>query len=214
MTAEVSSSTAENPLSIASLESLDQMTEEEFVQWCDEDVRAEYVDGKVIIMTPESTRDERARWSIGGVLRDFVEYHDLGEVFGPNLQIRLRPRLRRIPDLLFISKAQLHLLQEAHFEGAPDLAMEIVSPDSQERDKQDKYQEYEAFGIREYWIIAPLTRQIDVYHLTDQGKYELLLPESGVYHSRAIPGFFLNPQWLWGDPRPKKLDILRELGLL
>ena len=41
-------------LSIAALESTASMTEDEFVEWCDEDVRAEYVDGKVIIMPPES----------------------------------------------------------------------------------------------------------------------------------------------------------------
>ena len=201
-------------LSIAALESIAAMTEDEFVEWCDEDVRAEYIDGKVIIMPPESVRDERMRWSIGSLLRDFVEHHDLGEVFGPNLQIRLRPRLRRIPDLLFISRERLHLLEEAHLEGAPELAMEIVSPDSQERDEDDRYKEYEAFGIREYWIIAPLAEQIDVYRLSDQHKYEPLLPDaSGVYHSAVIPGFFVNPQWIWRQPPPKKRDILRELGV-
>ena len=201
-------------LSIAALKSIASMTEDEFVEWCDEDIRAEYVDGKVIIMTPESVRDERMRWSLGTILGLFVEHHDLGEVFGPNLQIRLRPRLRRIPDLLFISRQRLHLLEEAHFEGAPELAMEIVSSDSQERDEEDKYKEYETFGIREYWIIAPLVKRIDVYHLSDQRKYEPLLPDaSGVYHSAAIPGFFVNPQWIWRQPPPKKRDILRELGI-
>ena len=201
-------------LSITSLESIASMTEDEFVEWCDEDIRAEYVDGKVIIMTPESVRDERMRWSIGTILGLFVEHHDLGEVFGPNLQIRLRPRLRRIPDLLFISHERLHLLEEAHFEGAPELAMEIVSSDSQERDEDDKYKEYEAFGIREYWIIAPLAERIDVYHLSEQRKYEPLLPDaSGVYRSAVIPGFFVNPQWIWHQPPPKKRDILRELGV-
>ncbi|MCZ6678404.1 MAG: Uma2 family endonuclease [Candidatus Poribacteria bacterium] len=201
-------------LSIATLKSLDSMTEEEFVQWCDEDVRAEYVYGKVIVMSPESVRDERMRWFIGSLLRDFVEYYDLGEIFGPNLQIRLQSRLRRIPDLMFIAREHLHQLRESHFEGAPDLAMEIVSSDSRERDEQDKYQEYEAFGIREYWIIAPLTEQIDVYRLTDHGTYEPLLPASGVYHSTVIPGFFLNSQWLRQQPPPKKRNILREFGIL
>ena len=201
-------------LSIAALESTASMTEDEFVEWCDEDIRAEYVDGKVIIMTPESVRDERMRWSIGTIWGLFVEHHDLGEIFGPNLQIRLRPRLRRIPDLLFISHERLHLLEEAHFEGAPDFAMEIVSPDSKERDEDDKFKEYEAYGIREYWIIAPLSKRIDVYHLSDQGKYEPLLPDaSDIYHSAVIPGFFVNPQWIWRQPPPKKRDILRELGI-
>ena len=201
-------------LSVVALESTASMTEDEFVEWCDEDIRAEYVDGKVIIMTPESVRDERMRWSIGTILGLFVEHYDLGEVFGPNLQIRLRPRLRRIPDLLFIPHERLHLLEEAHFEGAPDFAMEIVSPDSKERDEDDKFKEYEAYGIREYWIIAPLAKQINVYRLSDQGKYDPLLPDiSGIYYSAVIPGFFVNPQWIWRQPPPKKRDILRELGI-
>lgn len=201
-------------LSIAALESTASMTEDEFVEWCDEDIRAEYVDGKVIVMTPESVQDERMRWNIGTILGLFVEHHDLGEVFGPNLQIRLRPRLRRIPNLLFISQERLHLLEEAHFEGAPDLAMEIISQDSKERDEDDKFKEYEAFGIPEYWIIAPLSKRIDVYRLSDQGKYDPLLPDaSDIYHSAVIPGFFVNPQWIWRQPPPKKRDILRELGI-
>ena len=200
--------------SIAALKSIASMTEDEFVEWCDEDIRAEYVDGKVIIMTPESVGDERVRWFIGTILGLFVEHHDLGEVFGPNLQIRLRPRLRRIPDLLFISHERLHLLEEAPFEGAPDLAMEIVSQDSKERDEDDKYKEYETCGIREYWIIAPLSKRIDVYHLSDRGEYEPLLPDaSSVYRSTVIPGFFVNPQWIWRQPPPRKRDILHELGI-
>ena len=200
-------------LSIATAKSLDRMTETEFVAWCDEDVRAEYVDGKVIIMSPESVNDERLRWFIGTILQIFVESHGLGEIFGPNLQIRLRPRLRRIPGLLFISRARLHLLKETHFEGAPDLAIEIVSPKSRERDEQDKYQEYEAAGIHEYWVIAPLEKRVDLFRLTAEGKYEPSPLEDSVHHSTVIPGFFLKPEWLWHQPTPKKRDILIELGL-
>jgi Uma2 family endonuclease len=200
-------------LSTATAKSLDGMTETEFVAWCDEDVRAEYVDGKVIIMSLESVSDERLQWFIGTILQIFVESHDLGEIFGPNLQIRLKPRLRRIPDLLFISRARLHLLKETHFEGAPDLAIEIVSPKSEERDERDKYREYEAAGIHEYWVIAPLEKRVDLHRLTAEGKYEPFPLKAGGYHSTVIPGFFLKPKWLWCQPTPKKRDILIELGL-
>jgi Uma2 family endonuclease len=82
--------------------------------------------------------------------------------------------------------------------------MEIISYDSQERDRQEKYQEYQAAGVREYWLIAPLTQRIDVYCLITEGRYEPLTPESGGYRSAVIPGFFINPQWLWGRPvRPQ-----------
>ena len=93
--------------------------------------------------------------------------------------------------------------------------MEIVSSDSQERTEADKYKKYEAFGIREYWNIAPLAKRINAYRLSDQRKYEPLPPDaSGVYRSAVIPGFFVNPQWIWCQFPPKKRDILRKLGIL
>lgn len=191
------------------------MTEEEFVAgYRDEDVKAEFVDGRVIIVPPESRQDEKIRWFVGKVLGIFIECHNLGEVYGPNLTARLRVGLRRVPDLLFVSSDRLPLLQENHIEGAPDLAMEIVSPDSAARDWHDKYLEYEATGVREYWVIDPRVRRVDVYHLNDAGRYEALPLEEGIYRSRVVPGFWLRPDWLWQEPLPGTLDILRELGLL
>lgn len=65
-----------------------------------------------------------------------------------------------------------------------------------------------------YWIIAPLVKQINAYRLSDPGKYEPLPADaSGVYRSAVIPGFCVNPQWIWHQPPPKKCDILRELGI-
>lgn len=191
------------------------MTEEEFVAgYRDEDVKAEFVDGRVIIVPPESRQDEKIRWFVGKVLGIFIECHNLGEVYGPNFTARLRVGLRRVPDLLFVSSDRLPLLQENHIEGAPDLAMEIVSPDSAARDWHDKYLEYEATGVREYWVIDPRVRRVDVYHLNDAGRYEALPLEEGIYRSRVVPGFWLRPDWLWQEPLPGTLDILRELGLL
>ncbi|MBI2875267.1 MAG: Uma2 family endonuclease [Candidatus Tectomicrobia bacterium] len=191
------------------------MTEEEFVACCrDEDVKAEFVDGRVIIVPPESRRDEAIRWFVGTVLHIFVEHHHLGEVYGPNLTARLRVGLRRVPDLLFISHDRLSLLRESHLEGAPDLTLEIVSPDSAARDWHDKYLEYEAAGVREYWVIDPQVQRMDVYQLNETGRYEALPQEEGVYRSAAVPGFWLRPDWLWQEPLPGTLEILRELGVL
>jgi len=131
------------------------MTEEEFEAWCDEDVRAEYVDGEVIVHTPASTRHNDVMWFLGTLLNLFASHHDLGRVLGPELQVRLRPGLRRVPDLFFVAKARADIIHEKHIEGAPDLVIEIVSPDSVVRDWREKYFEYEAAGIREYWVIDP-----------------------------------------------------------
>jgi len=130
------------------------MTEEEFEAWCDEDVRAEYVDGEVIVHTPVSTRYNDVMWFLGTLLNMFVSHHGLGRVYGPELQVRLRPGLRRVPDLLFVAKARTEIIHERHVEGAPDLVIEIVSPDSVVRDWREKYFEYEAAGVQEYWVIV------------------------------------------------------------
>jgi Uma2 family endonuclease len=190
-----------------------RMTEEEFVAWCDEDTRAEFADGEVIPLSPESWQDEQLRWFIGSVLRTFVEQRGLGIISGPNFQTRLRVGLRRIPDLLFVSQERAHLLQKNHLEGAPDMVMEIVSPDSVARDYREKYLEYEQAGVREYWIVDPQSKRVDVYYL-EKGRYIAQKKKRGAYHSKVVAGFFLRPQWLWQQPLPSVLDTLRTLGVL
>jgi Uma2 family endonuclease len=190
------------------------MTEEQFVEWCDEDVRAEFVDGEVIVLSPEMKWDERIRWFVGQVLGIFVRERELGEVFGPNYQTRLRTGLRRVPDLLFVSRERSQVALAGHLEGPPDATFEIVSRGSVTRDVRDKFYEYQKAGVREYWLIMPLEQKVEVYHLNPKGRYEPLPLTEGDYHSTVIEGFFLRPEWLWQEPLPNPLDILGELGIL
>ena len=190
------------------------MTEEEFVDWCDADTRAEYVDGEVIVMSPESGVSEDSRWFVGVILRTYVEAKNLGLMRGPNFQVRLRRGLRRVPELLFISNERLGIVQPNHLEGAPDLAMEIVSPDSVERDWREKYSEYQASGVREYWVIDPQNQRVEVYGLAASGEYQHIALEDGAFHSQVVPGFWLRPEWLWQRPLPSALDVLRVIGVL
>lgn len=187
------------------------MTEAEFIAWMDEDVKAEFVDGKAVIMSPESSKSERLRWFIGALLRMFVEHHRLGEVFGPNFRIRLKQRLWRVPDLLFVAQERLHLVKETYLDGAPDLVMEIVSLDSLARDWREKYLDYEQAKVREYWVIDSQSKRADVYSLNESGRYEALSLKEGVYRSRVVSGFFLRPDQLWQETLPKTIDMLREL---
>lgn len=190
------------------------MAEEEFVAWCDEDTRAEYVDGEVIIMSPESVVSETVRGFLYKVLSWFVETHELGMVFGPHLQVRLRPGLWRVPDLIFISHGRQHLLRPNHLEGAPDLVMEIVSDDSVERDWRTKYHEYEQAGVREYWVIDPPHQRVGVYRLNEAGRFEDVPIQEGAFHSSVVNGFWIRPEWLWREPLPNTAEISRILGVL
>ncbi len=188
------------------------MTEDEFVAWCDEDVKAEWVDGEVVIMSPASYKHVAiAGWLIR-VLGDFVEDRDLGEVLGIEFMIRLaRQRRRRVPDILFVARERLGLLRPNHLEGAPDLAMEIVSPDSQTRDREDKFADYQKGGVREYWIIDPIEEELTAFALGANRRYAAIEPVDGRVHSAVLPGFFLRPEWLWRSPLPRKADALRSM---
>ena len=198
----------------AEMTSVGPMTEEEFVAWCDEDIKAEYVDGEVIVYTPVSRRHDELTWLLGTLLKLFVEKNELGSIHGPGLQVRLRAGLRRVPDLVFISRETRDILQDAHVEGAPDLIVEIVSPDSEERDWREKYWDYERAGVKEYWVIDPYSETMAMYRLGEEGRYHRVELKEGIYRSEAVTGFWLRPEWLWQDPLPNVLEIAQELGII
>jgi Uma2 family endonuclease len=200
-----------------------RMTEEEFVAWCDEDTRAEWVDGEVIMMSPmNAPHSDTVNW-LGSVLRVFVEEHDLG-VIHSEVQTRFaRLRRRRAPDIWFVTKDRVGLIHRNHLEGPPDLAVEIVSPDSEARDWREKYIEYEAVGVREYWVIDPSSEHMEAYSLTAvesqpgepaATRYRRLPEDDGVIASVVLPGFRLRVEWLWPQTRVKVLEALAQLGVV
>jgi Uma2 family endonuclease len=96
-------------------------------------------------------------------------------------------------------------------EGPSDLAIEIVSPESVERDYDKKRRQYQRFKIPEYWIIDEHERKATVLRLDARGKYREVAPLKGLFHSHAIKDFWLDPEWLWQDPLPDEMETLLQL---
>ena len=71
------------------------------------------------------------------------------------------------PDLIFVSREREHIITEANIQGAPDLVVEILSPSSATRDRQDKFDLYARHGVAEYWMISPEARIVRVFLLRD-----------------------------------------------
>jgi Uma2 family endonuclease len=186
------------------------MTEEEFVAWCDEDTRAEWIDGEVVVMSPASTVHNRLSHFVHSLLNDYAQERGLGEALGPELSVRI-PKRRRLPDVFFVAKQQGDRLQTNHFEGAPSLIVEVVSEDSVDRDWRVKYLEYEAAGVAEYWVIDPLYQRVEAYSLDADKSFQSMTPAEGKIASRVVPGFYLRPEWLWQEPLPKVPTVLKEL---
>jgi Uma2 family endonuclease len=190
----------------------EKMSFEEFLAWCDEDTHAEWVNGEISMTSPASRQHQKIRMFLTFLLDHFVRIRKLGEVFDNPFLMRL-PEVPsgREPDILFIRREHLDRLRETYLDGAADLVIEIVSPESIARDRGEKFVEYEQAGIPEYWLIDPLRRRAEFYRLT-QGMYRLVDPDAqGIYRAAVVDDFWLRVDWLWQEPLPMEEDVLREI---
>ncbi|MDP8924026.1 MAG: Uma2 family endonuclease [Chloroflexota bacterium] len=190
------------------------VTFEEFMEWADEDSRSEWVDGEIIVMAPSNLGHQDLLGFLYKLLDDFVRAHRLGRVFLAGVLMRLATRPSgREPDVLFVANAHLDRLRETYLDGPADLVVEIVSPDSVERDRVEKLGEYEAAGIPEYWVIDLPRKEALFYQLREDGRYRLVLPDDrGVYHSSVLEGFRLKVSWVWQSPLPDAREVASQLG--
>ncbi len=193
-----------------------RLTFEEFLDWCDSETLAEWVDGEVQIMSPTSSRDQRLLIFLTQVLGIWIDQKRLGVLHVESFLMRLRSRPSgRVPDLLFVTRDRVDRIRPTYVDGPADLVIEIVSPDSDERDRVEKLGEYERAGVPEYWLLDPLHQDAEFRVLGPDGRYRLVLGgHEGVFESPALGGLRLEVAWLWQDPLPNVLDILRRLGLL
>ena len=188
-----------------------KMTYEEFLDWADEDTYAEWVDGKVEMMSPASVKHQDISLFLARLLAEFSEEHDTGKLLAAPFQMRLaNVRRGREPDLLFVATQNLGRLKRSYLDGPADLVIEIISPESVLRDRGAKYAEYEAGGVREYWIIDAEAKRADFFVLDSEGRYQRASPDTeGKYQSAVLPGLWINLDWLWQSPLPSVRSVLK-----
>ena len=192
---------------------LPKMSYDEFLNWANEDTLAEWVNGEVIITSPASKTHQILVGFLHIILSEFAEANHLGQVLAAPFQMKLQHSGRE-PDVLFVARAHLDRLEENYLDGPADLAIEIISPESASRDRGEKFYEYEVAGLPEYWLIDP-QRQRAEFYLLEGNRYRLAYEgDKGEYRARVLPGFWLKVEWLWQEPLPSTITILRELGLI
>jgi Uma2 family endonuclease len=193
-----------------------KITYEKFLEWADEDTWAEWVDGEVILMSPASVVHQNLADFLAALLRLFVEARSLGMVLSAPFQMRLGARPSgREPDVVFVARERLDHLHSVYLDGPADLAIEVISPDSRARDRGDKFYEYEQAGVRECWLIDPLRKQAEFYRLGVDGIYAAVpIGDDRVFRSTVLEGLWLKVDWLWQDPLPPLMSVLKEWGLV
>ena len=193
-----------------------RMSFEEFLEWSDEDIWAEWVNGEVIPMGPVSLWHQNVALFLSTLLHHFVEAKDRGIILTAPFVMKTGVRLSgREPDIIFIARERQKYLRSNYLNGPANLAIEVISPDSRTRDKVDKFHEYEQGGVEEYWIIDPIHSQAEFYY---RGKDSVFVPilvnKEGIFQSIVLDGLWIKVDWLWQEPLPKLMSVLRAWELV
>lgn len=193
-----------------------KMTYEEFLDWIDEGRWAEWIAGEIIPMTAPNTKHQQIAGFVFALMKFFADANSLGEVFSAPYQMKLETQSTgRMPDLLFVARKNHKKLKKNYLDGAADLVVEVISPESRKRDRGDKFYEYEEAGVREYWVLDPDRKQAEFYGLGKDGIYRpLMVDEDGLFHSQVIKGFWIKVDWLWQEPLPMLMNVLKEWKLV
>ena len=170
-----------------------RMSAEEYLALGETQIRHELIDG-VVVMSPSPTvQHQRIIMEIAYQVASFLNDNPIGDVF-PELDINLRSGLDREivyrPDIVFVSKERADIIQK-HVMAAPDLLVEVISPDSRQYDSVTKKNDYEAAGVREYWLIDPLKSKM-TFFIRQGDKFVESTPQSNTFAGTAIPSFSLN----------------------
>jgi len=193
-----------------------KMTYEEFLAWADEDTWAAWDNGEVIVFSPASNIHQAVVAFLSALLQFHAEAHQSGVVRFAPFQMKTGPSMPgREPDILFIARERLDRIRDTYLDGPADVVVEVISRDSRARDRGEKFYEYEQGGVREYWIIDPQRKQAEFYRLGGDGIYQPVpISSDGLFRSAVLEGLWLRVEWLWQEPLPPLLSVLREWGLV
>lgn len=172
--------------------------------------KADLIDGAIFMASPDNLEANHLNGWLYRLVADFVEHFELGDVFVSRVACKFDEHNAPETDIVFVSKKRSRQLRRGRIEGPPDLTVEIVSPDSVERDYHKKRQQYERFGVKDYWIINEIERTaLFLQHKAD-GKFHEVKSRLGVYRSKVLKAFWLRTRWLWRETRPKEAEAFAE----
>ena len=171
----------------------------------------EWIDGVVIRMSPITSEHNAITIFLILLFKNLLALTGGGEVYTDPMIMRLETSRRgRAPDIQVLLPHKLHLIRKNEIAGAADLAVEVVSEDSQRRDRVEKFTEYERGGVPEYWILDPLRKESLFNILGASGLYELRPPdENGIYTSVTLPRLKLPADIFWRQPLPDAVETFR-----
>lgn len=145
----------------------------------DEDVRAEIIDGEVYMMSSPSASHQEISMELSRQFANYLEGKKC-RVYAAPFDIRLFERAGDRPeDITTVVQPDLTVIcdrsktDDHGCKGAPDMILEILSPSTRRHDRLVKLNLYQRAGVKEYWIVDPITRSVQVFLLDESGVFRL-----------------------------------------
>ncbi len=173
-------------------------------------IHAEWHNGNVEIVMANNAVHQSIFMFLIRLFGDYFEVCPVGELIAASFSMKTLDHLpAREPDLLIMLNENRGRIQHTFLDGAADIAIEIVSPESILRDYDDKFKEYQEAGVCEYWLFDPQRRVADIHFLNERGQYERLPLNADDYLiSKLLPDFALDPEILWREKLPAGRELL------
>ena len=137
----------------------------------------EVINGQVYMMARPSTSHDQVQGNIRGAFKNYLKgkrCRTFGEV-----DVFLDDDNNVVPDIMIVCNPDI--VKERGIYGVPDLIVEILSPSTANRDKLNKRELYERFGVKEYWIVDPSNKSVEVYLLKNDtlklDKFYIIYPD-------------------------------------
>ena len=155
----------------------------------DDNNRYEIFNGELLMVPAPSTSHQSVSRNLEFLIWNYVKQKDLGKVFYAPTDVVLDGDEVFQPDIVFIKSANLHIIGKDAIKGVPDLIVEIVSPSSTFYDTVEKKDVYEKYGVKEYWLVFPDERVIEIFILGKEGYVEFCKSKKkGIVTSSILEG--------------------------
>ena len=165
-------------------------TYEDYRRLTDEGDYFEIIEGERVVNPPPTTWHQFASSNLELMLMLFLGKGKLGVMLHAPFDVIFADDTVLQPDIVVISRERASRIQKAGVFGAPDLVIEILSPSTASRDRADKLDVYARHGVREYWLVDPEIKRIEIFVLEDEQLIRKAGHDSGEARSLAVlPGF-------------------------
>ena len=167
------------------------MTADELLMMPDDGFRYELVKGELKRMSPTGDEHGRVTMELAYALYQYVKLSNLGKVYAAETGFKLEsdPDTVRAPDIAFVSMERIQATGriQGYRGGAPDLAVEVLSPGNTKREMADKVKDYFAAGARLVWIVNPKPKTVSVYR--SPSDIIMLTEKDTLEGGEVVPGF-------------------------